>query len=972
MSMQQSLRWRLGSLACAAIIGLGGIAASPSAARATQTESSLRREVFGYLPYWELSDDSTVIDFRTYSTIAYFSVGAKATGALDRTNNSWNGWRSSRLDRIIAEAHRKGAKVVLTVTAMAWGSGNVQQNLLGDPAARQRLIEETIAEVQLNDADGISLDFEPITDDANFVELLRGFRAQMPAEWSLTYATMGSVSSSPVINATAEGAADAVIIMAYDYRDGGSSRAGSVDPLMGPAYDLANTVAAYKNKIPASKIILALPWYGGAWSTKSDGYHARTQTDTATYGSFAQSYYATAAALIAENGSRVDTDEVGIWVSYETGKCKVANGCYRHLYIDGPTGFAARLALVNSAGLRGVGIWAIGYDDAYSDLRDEIIKALVEDHAGPIASVPAIAPASSDGLARIVWSAVDDASGIAAYDVEISRDGTTWEPWYTATTVTSALLATGTDIAVRVRAVDTSGNVGSWSSETPSSPAIPTELTTGGLATVTWNSVNMRAGPGTGTAVVGELLEDEVVKLAGTPVVEAGDTWWPIIGPISTDPEPDWYVRTAYVRADALDPRARFDAVAVTRAAELVAPDDAPALNPTLTSLVEIAHTSIGSVSDLALTIVGPDGAMVDTFTLDPAETSETIDLTALSGTLAEGDYRGYLTGSTSGTPFASVAGSATAAERLTLPVLFTVDRTPPPLPVVTTPSIGRVRPGGSIVYSASSSGAASISAKLCSASSCSGGTVVDLGSQSLTATSFTVNGRDNSAVALADGTYTLKVRAVDAAGNESVTSKSVVVDGTAPILELSGPAIFTPNGNDANETAKFRWSTQETGTSRIDILNVTGSVVRSFTVRGSSGSVVWDGTTRTGAKATSGQYSARLRVDDRVGNRAEEVALVDLERRVAAFSALGKSGGRGEVSIRLSSAARVGIELRSADGSILKRTLLARTNLGAGSKTVTFQSTAGSPLPAGTYKVYLTVGPTGNTTTLIVSVTLR
>ena len=108
------------------------------------------------------------------------------------------------------------------------------------------------------------------------------------------------------------------------------------------------------------------------------------------------------------------------------------------------------------------------------------------------------------------------------------------------------------------------------------------------------------------------------------------------------------------------------------------------------------------------------------------------------------------------------------------------------------------------------------------------------------------------------------------------------------------------------------------------------------------------------------------------MGNRAEEVARVDLERRVAAFSALGKSGGRGEVSIRLSSAARVGIELRSADGSILKRTLLARTNLGAGSKTVTFQSTAGSPLPAGTYKVYLTVGPTGNTTTLIVSVTLR
>lgn len=954
------------------MIGLGGIAASPSAARATQTESSLRREVFGYLPYWELSDDSTVIDFRTYSTIAYFSVGVKATGALDRTNNSWSGWRSSRLDRIIAEAHRKGAKVVLTVTAMAWGSGSVQQNLLGDPTARQRLIEETIAEVQLNDADGISLDFEPITDDANFVELLRGFRAQMPAEWSLTYATMGSVSSSPVIAATADGAADAVIIMAYDYRDGGSSRAGSIDPLMGPSYDLANTVAAYKNKIPASKIILTLPWYGGAWSTKSDGYHARTQSDTATFGDFAQPYYATAAGLMAENGSRVDTDEVGVWVSYEIGKCKVADGCYRHLYIDGPTGFAARLALVNSAGLRGVGIWAIGYDDAYSDLRDEIIKALVEDHAGPIASVPAIAPASSDGLVRIVWSAVDDASSIATYDVEISRDGTTWEPWYTATTATSALLASSTDIAVRVRAIDTEGNVGAWSSETPSSPTTPTDLSTGGLATVTWDSVNMRAGPGTGTAVVGKLLEEEVVKLAGAPVIEAGDTWWPIIGPISADPEPDWYVRTAYVRADALNPRARFDAVAVTQAAELVAPGDAPALNPTLTSQVEIVHTSVGSVSDLALTLIGPDGATVDMFTLDPSEASENIDLTALSGTLAEGDYRGYLTGTVSGTPFDSVAGSASAAERLTLPVLFTIDRTPPPVPMVATSSIGRVRPGGAIIYSASSFGAANISAKLCSESSCGSGTVVDLGSQSLATASFTVIGKDNSDAALVDAAYTLKISAFDTAGNESVTTRTVIVDGTAPILQLRGPTVFTPNGNDVNETAKFRWSTDETGTSRIDIMNVTGSVVRSFTVRGSSGVVIWDGTTRTGAKAASGQYSARLRVDDRVGNRAEEVARIDLERRVAAFGAEGKTRGRGEVSIRLSSAARVGIELRSADGSIVKRTLLARTNLEAGLKLITFHSTVGSPLPAGTYKVYLTVGPTGNTTTLIVSVTLR
>ena len=45
----------------------------------------LRREVFGFLPYWEIADPSTTLDWEKLSTIAYFGVGAAANGDLQRT-----------------------------------------------------------------------------------------------------------------------------------------------------------------------------------------------------------------------------------------------------------------------------------------------------------------------------------------------------------------------------------------------------------------------------------------------------------------------------------------------------------------------------------------------------------------------------------------------------------------------------------------------------------------------------------------------------------------------------------------------------------------------------------------------------------------------------------------------------------------------------------------------------------------------
>ena len=77
----------------------------------------LKREVFGFLPYWELTDSSTRLDWEKLSTIAYFGVGAAANGDLQKKNSDgsttvgWSGWTSSKMTGVIERGTRQRCAV---------------------------------------------------------------------------------------------------------------------------------------------------------------------------------------------------------------------------------------------------------------------------------------------------------------------------------------------------------------------------------------------------------------------------------------------------------------------------------------------------------------------------------------------------------------------------------------------------------------------------------------------------------------------------------------------------------------------------------------------------------------------------------------------------------------------------------------------------------------------------------------------
>ncbi len=522
------------------ITGAAATSVEPAAA------SGLRRQVFGFLPYWELSGAGSKVNTDVLSTIAYFSVGADRDGNLKKKDpdgtrtTGWGGWTSSAMTSVISNAHRHGTRVVLTVSVFAWttAQANTQRAILGSKAARLRLVKQVVAAVRDRGADGVNLDFEPLASGYadEFVALLKTFRTQfnrIRRGYQITYDTTGFIGNYPLEASVGKGAADAIFVMGYDYRTSSSGTAGSIDPLSGPGYDLADTVRAYTARVSPSRIILGLPWYGRAWSTSDDGPRSRTLSG-AKYGYSAAVNYESVVGLVAKYGRRWDPLERSPYVVYRRQNCTSTYGCvtsWRQVYYDDGASLKLRFGIVNDYGLRGAGMWALGYDGGHAELYRAVSDSFLVDKSAPQAGIRMLASTQADEGFVVSWPA-RDTSRIVSYDVQVSVDGGPWAAWLTKTRATSNvwLGADGHGYAFRVRAVDSKGNAGSWNvgSRWDGSPS----LVPGGFGRVVADGLAYRSGPHTSSVKLGTLKADTIVAITRGPVSSDGYAWYEVTEPI--------------------------------------------------------------------------------------------------------------------------------------------------------------------------------------------------------------------------------------------------------------------------------------------------------------------------------------------------------------------------------------------------------------------------------------------------------
>ncbi len=536
------------------LIPLAPVNGGATASLAALLPNGLKKEVFGFLPYWMLS--ATDLQWMRYdyvSTIAYFGVAAQSDGTLSTSGSGLSGWNSSAMTNVINAAHSKGDKVVLTITMMAWDSTSAarQATLLGSATYRAALVTNIVAAVKNRNADGVNLDFEPLSTTlrdqyTSFVKQLKAGLVAAGAGSYLSVCTMAGAATwstgYDVGGLTAAGAADTIFVMGYDYSWSGSSRAGGVAP-MSSSYmlDVNESVNDYLSETSGSKLIWGVPYYGRTWYTTSNALNATTVSGAS--GQSKAYYYTGAASLAAKYGRKWDSLGQVPWFAY-----KDSTGQWIEGYYDDATSLGAKYDMINQRGLAGVGIWHLLMDQGVNELWNLLANKFQNDTVPPYGGIVTLPPVSAALPIPVRWRATDAGSGVASYTVQVrDRASSGWTTWLSNTTATSANYP-GTDghaYEFRVSAKDKAGNAQPW----PPAMADPGgSLTVGGFASVAVSLLNIRDGAGTGFSQITQLAQGDHVALLSGPIASGGYDWYQVQFDFSEWPSAD-YPRTGWAAA---------------------------------------------------------------------------------------------------------------------------------------------------------------------------------------------------------------------------------------------------------------------------------------------------------------------------------------------------------------------------------------------------------------------------------------
>tara|TARA_R110002051_G_scaffold286290_2_gene348807 strand:- start:3997 stop:5742 length:1746 start_codon:yes stop_codon:yes gene_type:complete len=326
-----------------------------------RSNCNLDKIVFGWHPYW-VGSAYLNYDWNLLSDFSYFSYEVNpSTGNANTTHN----WATANS---VDSALVNGVRVNLCVTLFSSHS-----TFFGSSISQQTLISNLISLVQSRGAHGVNIDFESMssshkTDFTNFmVDLSMQMHAAIPnsqvsvAIYAVDWSNLYDVATlAPYV--------DLFVMMGYGYYWTNSSTAGPTDPLYhymsnSYKYSLSRSITYYLDKgLPPDQFVIGLPYYSRDWPVSS----GTIPSPTTGVGS-------------AKTYSQVRNNSGGY---YNTKLWHNASKTPYYTYVDGSDirqcfaiddeSFSERLQLIRRRGLAGMGMWALGYDNGYSNLWNGI------------------------------------------------------------------------------------------------------------------------------------------------------------------------------------------------------------------------------------------------------------------------------------------------------------------------------------------------------------------------------------------------------------------------------------------------------------------------------------------------------------------------------------------------------------------------------------------------------------------------
>jgi spore germination protein YaaH len=368
--------------------------AAPASVSATAPHSGPHREIFGFALASSLSDPTVgypTWNFSLLSTVAFFGLHVRTDGYFQPDSDA-TVWASSQLGSLVSTAHASGTKVVVTIVLQDFSAGT--PSMCAGLTHYSTTVAQTVSEVKAKGVDGVNVDYEgldgacgtsdPLWARHTFTTFISAMRSALPSGSYLTVDTYASSAADTVGFFDVSGLAtytDALFVMAYDLEYSNYSRSplgctrfclGPTAPLGGYYYNDTTTLQQYTSVISPSKVILGVPYYGRKACVAS-----ATPNQYPTSGVVADSYLdasqeATSSEVQAGSyATHLDANDPAGQERWDTWY-NTTLGCTRELYWDDANALGHKYDLVNSSGVRGVGIWNLNYGGGAPELWNEL------------------------------------------------------------------------------------------------------------------------------------------------------------------------------------------------------------------------------------------------------------------------------------------------------------------------------------------------------------------------------------------------------------------------------------------------------------------------------------------------------------------------------------------------------------------------------------------------------------------------
>lgn len=323
--------------------------------------STPKKEIFGFFPYWMLprADD---ISLDSLTSVSLFGLETDGGGNIIVATNDgtpdpgWSMWNDEALTKLIRRL--KAKRIKTHITLKAFNNTNIEKLVLSDDAQRT-FISNAMHLIETKNLDGINLDFEYVgTPDKQVTDAFTRLVTNLNGELKRRFPTAQLTICTYIVSATTPGffdvemlanQSDALVIMGYDIHTPSGS-AGPIAPMNGEGLNMLGLMQSYLEKISPDKLILAVPYYGYDW----------TSSGTASILPYAE---------LAET-SKTNTliwNDVSQTPSYKY--IDAATNTKHEVHFENTRSLGIKYDFVNKKELKGVGIWALGYDGHNTDLR---------------------------------------------------------------------------------------------------------------------------------------------------------------------------------------------------------------------------------------------------------------------------------------------------------------------------------------------------------------------------------------------------------------------------------------------------------------------------------------------------------------------------------------------------------------------------------------------------------------------------